>query len=1123
MSKKSITFATNILYIRIMFTRYVHKILLIALVLTGAGASYVRAAIHQGTCGAPGNEDNVTWKVDTEYQSLVINGTGPMQDYSPTSPAPWASYNSYYDRAAFNTDVTNVGEYAFYNCQNITSVFISSAILSIGRNAFDGCTALRYVNIPSSITSIGEEAFQNCDALQAIYASWTTAGDLPTWTNMTNKNHSTIKLYIPCETASIYEAASGWNNYANMFETPVVDRKTCGPNATYVLSCDSVLTISGTGSMYNSAYVGDNLSIKHVIIEDGITGIGNYIFTYFTNLVSVSIPSSVTSIGYSAFRGCPALTSVTIPSSVTSIGQYAFRDCNNLTDIYVSWTETAKIPTWNNLTNKTPQSDITLHVPCGSADIYEAKANWTDYTIDGGPSGTCGASGDNLTWMLCDSVLTISGTGAMANTWAVATVPWAAYKDEITSVVVNAGVTVIGQYAFAQCANLQSVSFPEGLTAIRGYAFRECSSLTSITIPNSVTLIGTEAFRSTPLEDIYVSWTSSIPTWNSMTDKEASSIKLHIPCGTSANYLAKNGWMKYALRSDCTEEYTLTVQSNAPTLGVVQIDDGEIGVSASLQVKKDETHFIKAFANDACHRFQQWNDVKNDNPRTVNISANTTYTAQFTNQSTLSGACGTYATWVLSCDSVLTISGTGAIWSQAFQNKSYSSAIKHVIIEEGIESIETNAFQGCANLVSVQNPSTLRRIRDYAFMNCQKLDTINFPEGLITIGSSPTSDGHTFYECNSLRSIHIPASLTNISKDCFLRCYNVTSIVVDSANTTYDSRDNCNAIIEKTNNKLWYGCRNTVIPDGVVTIADYAFEYQHNLKSIRISNTVTSFGYYVFKECENLKDIYVEWTENIPNYVITQWQQHLNLDQTIRVHVPCGKAALYEAIYNWNKFQIVDDHVKGGMCGAQGANLTWMLDCSGVLTISGTGAMADFVADADCPWYPYRAQIYTINIGDGVTTIGSKAFVHSNISSITIPNSVTSIGRYAFCYSNYLEEIVLPEGLISIGDHAFYYGNLLKTVHLPATLTSLGVSAFEGCSLLQDLYVSWSSSIPGWPSNFSKTYGVNLHVPCEAIDTYKTKTGWKNYNVVGGVTYTVTVETATGDVTMGTVSITVNP
>ena len=732
--------------------------------------------------------------------------------------------------------------------------------------------------------------------------------------------------------------------------------------------------------------------------------------------------------------------------------------------------------------------------------VWSAGLNYVQATIH---QGDCGQILSDVHWSLNTEtgVMTISGSGAMVNTWSLNTVPWAAYKDSITSVEVNSGVTSIGQYAFAQCPYLQSVSLPEGLTAIRSYVFRECSSLTSITIPNSVTLIGTEAFRSTPLDDIYVSWTStisSIPTWSSMTDKEASSIKLHIPCGTSANYLAKNGWNKYALRSDCAEEYTLTVQSHEPTLGKVQIDDGEVGVSASLQVKKDETHLIKAIANDACHTFSYWNDGKNDNPRSVAINANTTYTAYFADRNTKSGKCGTYATWELSCDSVLTISGTGAIQSQAFQSKNYSSAIKHVIIEEGIESIETNAFNGCANLVSVKNPSSLKSIRDYAFMNCQKLDTINFPEGLITIGNYPNSDGHTFYECNSLRSIHIPASVTNISKDCFLRCYSVTSIIVDPANTKYDSRDNCNAIIEKANNKLWYGCRNTVIPDGVVTVSQYAFEYQHNLRSIRISNTVTSFGYYVFKECENLKDIYVEWTENIPNYVITQWQQHLNLDHTIRVHVPCGKAALYEANYYWNKFQIVDDHVKGGMCGAQGANLTWMLDCSGVLTISGTGEMANWAVDAACPWFSYRAQIYTINIADGVTTIGNKAFVFSKISSITIPNSVTSIGSEAFRLSNNLEEIILPEGLNSIGNYAFRYGNVLKIVHIPSTVTSLGAGAFAGCDLLTDIYVSWSSSIPGWPSNFSKTYGVNLHVPCGTETLYEAADGWNSYTTIVG-------------------------
>ena len=112
-------------------------------------------------------------------------------------------------------------------------------------------------------------------------------------------------------------------------------------NLTWTLDADGMLTISGTGAMKdydyyynNSSPVCDNSNVKKVVIEDGVTSIGNWAFCNCTSLTDITIPDSVTSIGDSAFYGCD-LTSITIPSSVTSIGDSAFESCTNLTDITI--------------------------------------------------------------------------------------------------------------------------------------------------------------------------------------------------------------------------------------------------------------------------------------------------------------------------------------------------------------------------------------------------------------------------------------------------------------------------------------------------------------------------------------------------------------------------------------------------------------------------------------------------------------------------------------------------------------------------------------------------------------------------------------------------------------------
>lgn len=1216
---------------------------------------------HRGSCGT-----DVRWYLDVCTGVLRIEGTGAMTNFAD-GDAPWYSRRT-----------------------SITSVTIASGVTSIGTYAFYGCSNLSSVSIPASVTAIGNYAFIFCYAMESLYIT-----DLAAWCNIRRNEPACSPFYRN----EFTEHIGGGNLYVNGTKVTTLTI----PNGITAISDYAFLGFAGiTSIQFNQA-----------------TSIGDLAFSDCHGLTNVTIPSGVTTIGVGSFEFCTHLQSMTIPASVTSLGTHMLYACGSLTDIYVSWT--SSIPKWpTNFTNKSPQSSITLHVPCGSGDLYRAATGWKDYTmqgsgtsnytltvkannsaygtvqIDDDAAGTTvtksihcedthtisatgtgchyfkqwndgntenprtigisanktytatfaeglggGTCGTNLTWYLdCDGVLTISGTGAMTSS---ANMPWYALRNDIKSVVINPGVTSIGNYAFYNCINLTSVSIPSTVTTIRPDVFENCTSLTSVTIPSSVTSIGYYAFLNSGLTDIYVSWTTAeaIPTWNTMTASQADSITLHVPCGSAEYYLAKAGWKTYKIRGGCNTTYTLTVASDNNAYGLVQMDNGTPAASITEQVYTDDSHRITALPADICHRFVQWDDGNTENPRTVMPNTNTTYTATFTEQP-YSGTCGTNLTWVLECDSTLRISGTGAMPN--FGNNSqpwYSIAnlIKHVVIEEGVTTIGNCAFYQM-DIVTVTNPSTLKTIGSQAFYRCHQLESINFPNGMTSIGSSVTGHG-PFYECTSLKAIYIPASLTFINSDTFLRCYSLTSIVVDPANPKYDSRDNCNAIIETSINKLWYGCQTTVIPDGVKTVAQFAFEYQHNLKSIRISNTVTHFETYVFKECENLKDIYVEWTTTPPQDVLTSWYEHENLDATITIHVPCGYESLYSSSTAWNRYQIVDDHLKGGMCGAQGSNQTWMLSCDGhldikgigamadysaggapwnehkeaihtvtfadgintigenafagftnltdiyapwtenipvlpasnnpqasvtlhvpcsatsayqtadswkdytveaeytasgtcgadgdnltwtlcdsTLTISGTGAMADWVVDADCPWYQYRTQIYTINIDEGVTTIGAKAFVFSRISSITIPNSVTSIGRYAFCYSNYLEEIVLPEGLISIGDHAFYYGNVLKTVHIPSSVTSLGMGAFEGCEL-KDIYVEWPSSIPEWPTKFSKQNGVNLHVPCGTEALYQDAANWKKYTIEAeGGPFTVTVQAE--DPTMGDVSIVVN-
>ena len=151
----------------------------------------------------------------------------------------------------------------------------------------------------------------------------------------------------------------------------------------------------------------------------------------------------------------------------------------------------------------------------------------------------------------------------------------------------------------------------------------------------------------------------------------------------------------------------------------------------------------------------------------------------------------------------------------------------------------------------------LTSIGNQAFYNSWNLSAITIPNNITSIGES------AFYYCYKLTSLNIPSSVTDIGLDAFSRCFGLTSINVDLENTMYDSRDNCNAIIETATNKLIRGCVNTVIPGGITTIGSRAFNDCSSLTSIDIPNSVTTIEYLAFQNCSGLTSV------DIPSSVTT--------------------------------------------------------------------------------------------------------------------------------------------------------------------------------------------------------------------------------------------------------------
>lgn len=307
-------------------------------------------------------------------------------------------------------------------------------VTSIGSYAFDRRTSLENVSLSDGIREIGPGAFMECSSLKSL-----TIPD-----SVTNIGGY---AFLGCASMTSIDVGSK-NQYYSSFDGILYNKE-----GTYLEVCPSGKS-------------GD------LIIPDGVLTIGADAFIDCQYLTSVTLPEGLTAIEIEAFDDCSGLTRVTIPESVTRIGWSAFVGCSSLTDIYYGGTSDQ----WAALVaNNEILLSKTVH--CKSAIIA---------------SGSCG---DTLTWTFdSEGLLTISGTGEMESYYSGIPAPWYENRDKITRVVVERGVTSIGNSAFWNCTNLKEISLPNGMASIGAFAFCNCESVNTLALPDSITCIEEYAF-----------------------------------------------------------------------------------------------------------------------------------------------------------------------------------------------------------------------------------------------------------------------------------------------------------------------------------------------------------------------------------------------------------------------------------------------------------------------------------------------------------------------------------------------------------------------------------------------------------------------------------------------------
>ena len=374
-------------------------------------------------------------------------------------------------------------------------------------------------------------------------------------------------------------------------------------------------------------------------------------------------------------------------------------------------------------------------------------------------SGTCGADGDNLTWVLTkDGTLTISGSGAMRDFYTHYIWP----NLLVTTVILDFGVTSIGRSAFRNCSNLTSVTIPEGVMSIGSGAFDGCSSLTSVTIPKSVTKIEGGTFHGcTKLESVT------------------------LPEGLlSIGYYSGDGAFE-----DCTSLKNIEIPDSVTSIG----GSAFAGCSSLTSVNiPDSVTVIGNSAFDGCSSLTS-----------VTIPEGVTSIGSQTFH-----GCSSL-TSVTIPDSVTSINGTF----------SGCSSLKSVTIPEGVTHIGASAFSGCSSLTSVTIPDSVISIGEFSFCGCASLTSVTIPDSVTNIGfcafaecSSLTSavlsasvtsiEVNVFCDCSSLTSVTIPEGVTSIGGSAFYGCVRLESVVIPRSvmNVSLNAFWNCRNL-----KKVYYG------------------------------------------------------------------------------------------------------------------------------------------------------------------------------------------------------------------------------------------------------------------------------------------------------------------------------
>ena len=899
-------------------------------------------------------------------------------------------------------------------------------------------------------------------------------------------------------------------------ETEIDSR--CGNNLIWSFDeSTGTLTISGTGAMYDYA---ENEApwkyfleeIEKIVVEDGVTALGNgaffgcvnakdvqlpeklealgeEAFRECTGLESIALPDNVMEIGYGTFAGCESLQSVQLPEQLESLGTAAFDSCSSLTGLElpesVNYIGTCAFGDCEKLekivfTGNAPEFAnfaltgviTTCCYPANDSTwtedifgLFDEDITWLPYKPNIPTEGTCG---EKLTWVFDEAsgILTISGSGDMTEYAKAGDAPWYGHRKEINRVIIPEGVTSIGSYAFADC-NVWEVrkssklnetwQFPDSVETIGDHAFEGCA-FANLFLPDELMAIGAYAF--------------------------ANCKELHgLTIPESVVHIGSNAF------AGCSSVGNVKIMSETITIG----DGAFSGSSFMFQLILENAEFGKRVF-DGCEGLKEItfkgeaSSFAADTFQGVTARAyyplyETGWTPmvlkdyggsiQWLGYEKNSGYCGETVTWGFNeKKGTLIISGTGEMYENNLEKnrpwEEFEDKIVSVVIEDGVTGNLQYAFYGCENLKSVQIPEGITVIGNSAFEGCKKLEEVTLPKSVTAMGWS------VFEKCESLKEITFVGNAPAFHEESF---YGVTATVNYPANNTSwtaEKRQNYGGQITwkgyQDENLVSGTCGEKVywelnLSTGTLRIwgegemADYEqngepwHAYQKQITTVTVDEGITSVGNYAFRWYDNLTTVVLPDSLNqIGSYAFAYCVNLKDID------LPENLTDLgYYAFSNCNSLKSV--MIPSSAASSSGYAFAYCNNLE-IAIFSDGATRIPYGIFSGCD------NLSSVTIPESVTVIEASGFYGcDSLTNVTIPEKVMYIGKNAFCSSG-LQKVIIPKSVEMIGNQAFGSSKLSSVVFLG-----------ESCEIEENAFYNVTADVScpaSWTEDMRKDYGGKL-------------------------------------------------